>query len=58
MFLAGQRFNSPGDDILRLSIRVSASDAVDNLRETCVQVAVYPIDDQGNVVGKPDWLRE
>ena len=56
--LGCSRFTAPADDSLRLQITVSASDAVDDLRETCVQVAVYPIDENGNVVGLPNWVGE
>lgn len=58
LFLAGQRFIVPSDDSLRLQISVSASDAVDDKRETCIQVVVYPIGENGNVVGLPDWVGE
>ena len=54
--LGGARFTAPSNDSLRLQISVSASDAVDDKRETCVQVVVYPIDENGNVVGLPDWV--
>ena len=56
--LGGARFTAPADDSLRLQINVTASDAVDDKRETCVQVVVYPIDENGNVVGLPDWVGE
>ena len=56
LFLAGSRFNPPADDILRLSIHVTATDTVDHLRETCVQVIVYPIDENGQIAGQPDWI--
>ena len=58
LFLAGQRFFAPLDDSLRLQISVSASDAVDDKRETCIQVVVYPIGENGNVIGLPSWVSE
>ena len=56
LLLSGCRFDPPDDDILRLTIHVTATNAIDQLRETCVQVIVFPIDENGQVVGKPDWV--
>ena len=58
LFLGGQRFAPPADGSLRLQISASASDAIDDLRETCVQAVVYPIDEDGNVIGLPSWVSE
>ena len=58
LFLSGQRFAPPADGSLRLQISVSASDAIDDLRDTCVQAVVYPIDEDGNIIGLPSWVSE
>ena len=58
LFLGGQRFAPPADGSLRLQISVSASDAIDDLRDTCVQAVVYPIDEDGNVIGLPSWVSD
>ena len=56
--LGGTRFTPPADDSLRLQINVMSLDAIDDKRETCVQVVVYPVDENGNVIGLPDWMHE
>ena len=44
LFLCGQLFTAPPDDVLRLSLTATAQNATDGLRETCVQIVVYPVD--------------
>ena len=52
------RLDAPAEGALRLQITATASDAIDDKRETCVQVVVYPIDANGNVIGLPAWVGE
>ena len=52
----GQMFAAPSDDVLRLSLTASAQNATDGLRETCVQIVVYPVDANGNIIGLPSWV--
>ena len=44
LFLCGQLFTAPPDDVLRLSLTATAQNTTDGLRETCVQIVVYPVD--------------
>ena len=55
LFLGGQMFTAPSDDVLRLSLTATAQNATDGLRETCVQIVVYPVDGNGNIIGLPSW---
>ena len=58
LFLGGQIFAAPSDDVLRLSLTASAQNATDGLRETCVQIVVYPTDANGNIIGLPTWVNQ
>ena len=57
LFLVGQLFTAPPDDVLRLSLSATAQNATDGLRETCVQIVVYPVDANGNPIGLPTWAQ-
>ena len=56
LFLCGQRFDPPPGEPLELDLTATAQNATDGLRETCVQIVIYPIDADGNVIGLPDWV--
>ena len=56
LFLGGRIFAAPPDDVLRLSLSATAQNATDGLRETCVQIVVYPVDGNGNIIGLPQWI--
>ena len=56
LFLGGQMFTAPADDMLRLSLTATAQNTTDGLRETCVQIVVYPVDGNGNIIGLPSWV--
>ena len=58
LFLCGQLFTAPPDDVLRLSLTATAQNATDGLRETCVQIVVYPVDADGNIIGLPQWVNQ
>ena len=58
LFLGGQMFAAPPDDVLRLSLTATAQNATDGLRETCVQIVVYPTDTNGNPIGLPTWVNQ
>ena len=58
LFLGGQMFAAPSDDVLRLSLTATAQNATDGLRETCVQIVVYPTDANGNPIGLPTWVNQ
>ena len=56
LFLGGRMFAVPSDDVLRLSLTATAQNATDGLRETCVQIVIYPVDANGNIIGLPSWV--
>ena len=58
LFLSGSYFTAPSDDVLRLSLSATAQNATDGLRETCVQIVVYPVDVNGNIIGLPPWVNQ
>ena len=56
LFVEGMRFDAPQDGRLTLHMMTTAQNADDGLRETCVQIVVYPIDANGEIIGWPTWL--
>ena len=58
LFLGGQVFPAPSDDVLRLSLSATAQNATDGLRETCVQIVIYPVDANGGIIGLPQWVNQ
>ena len=53
--IATRVFTAPADEPLILTMEGWARNVSDGLCQTCVQLVTYPIDDQNNVVGWPDW---
>ena len=56
LFVEGMRFDAPQEGRLTLHMMTTAQNADDGLRETCVQIVVYPIDANGEIIGWPTWL--
>ncbi len=56
LFVEGLRFDAPQEGRLTLHMMTTAQNADDGLRETCVQIVVYPIDANGEIIGWPTWL--
>ena len=40
------------------TLTATAQNATDGLRETCVQIVVYPVDANGNIIGLPTWVNQ
>ena len=56
LFLEGAHFAAPSDGRLRLRLMATAQNVGDGLRETCVQIVVFPTDANGAIIGWPPWL--
>ena len=56
LFLEGAHFAAPSDGRLRLRLMATAQNVGDGLRETCVQIVVFPTDVNGAIIGWPPWL--
>lgn len=53
--LSSRRYDAPSDAPLTLNLEAWAANAQDGLRQTAMQLVVYPIDDDDNIVGWPTW---
>ena len=56
LFLEGAHFAAPSDGRLRLRLMATAQNVGDGLRETCVQIVVFPTDANGAIIGWPPWM--
>ena len=56
ILLGAKRFDAIAGQRLTLHMMATAQNVGDGLRETCVQIVVYPIDANGNIIGLPVWL--
>ena len=56
IYLGGCRVEAPDDGQLDLRLVATARNADDGLSETCLQIVVFPIDENGNVVGMPNGV--
>ena len=56
IYLGGCRVEAPDDGQLDLRLVATAQNADDGLSETCLQIVVFPIDENGNVVGLPNGV--
>ena len=57
VYLGGCSVAAPADGQLDLRLVATAQNAGDGLRQTCLQIAVFPIDENGTVVGWPSWAQ-
>ena len=53
--LSSRRYTAPANQSLTLALEGWSQNESDGLRQTCVQLNVYPVDDNGNAVGWPGW---
>ena len=56
--LAGRRFVPPEGGSLHFDLEATAGNVTDGYAQTCVQIVVYPIDADGNVMDFPSWAGE
>ena len=56
VYLGGCSVTAPSDGQLNLRLVATAQNEGDGLRQTCLQIAVFPIDENGTVVGWPQWV--
>lgn len=55
IILAAQRLTAPVGENMEIRLQAWAQNAVDGLRSTCLQIVIFPIDENGNVLGWPPW---
>ena len=56
--LAGRRFVPPEGGSLHFDLEATAGNVTDGYAQACVQIVVYPIDADGNVMDFPSWASE
>ena len=57
ILLGGCQVDPPNGDDYGIRLIGTAQNAGDGLRQTCLQIGIFPIDDNGAVVGWPSWAQ-
>lgn len=57
ILLGGCQVDPPSGDNYGIRLIGTAQNVGDGLRQTCLQIGIFPIDDNGNVVGWPSWAQ-
>ena len=57
ILLGGCQVDPPNGDDYGIRLIGTAQNAGDGLRQTCLQIGIFPIDDDGVVVGWPSWAQ-
>ncbi len=57
ILLGGCQVDPPNGDDYGIRLIGTAQNAGDGLRQTCLQIGIFPIDDNGVVVGWPSWAQ-
>ena len=57
LYLGGCQIDPPNGDDYGIRLIGTAQNVGDGLRQTCLQIGIFPIDDNGVVVGWPSWAQ-